>query len=93
MLDHGHVLMELLKQPLYHPLPLWKQVCLLAVTSERLLDDIPLKEVRPFADSLLSHLQTQEAALIQKIQSTGKLEEEDRAALLATATAYKKQVK
>ena len=29
MLDHGHVLMELLKQPLYHPLAMWKEVVIL----------------------------------------------------------------
>ena len=30
MLDHGHVLMELLKQPLYHPLAMWKEVVILS---------------------------------------------------------------
>ena len=33
MLDHGHVLMELLKQPLYHPLAMWKEVVILSALS------------------------------------------------------------
>lgn len=93
MLDHGHVLMELLKQPLYHPLPLWKQVCLLCVASERLLDDIPLADIREFTNNLLAHLEQNQSQLIQEIQSTGKLSDEAKADLLATAEAYKKQVK
>ena len=44
--------MELLKQPLYHPQPLWRQVCVLAVASERLFDDIPLKNLRDFVNDL-----------------------------------------
>lgn len=93
MLDHGHVLMELLKQPLYHPLPLWKQVCLLCVASERLLDDIPLADIREFTNNLLAHLEQNQSQLIQEIQSTGKLSDEAKADLLATTEAYKKQVK
>ncbi len=93
MLDHGHVLMELLKQPLYHPLPLWKQVCLLCVASERLLDDIPLHDIREFTNHLLAHLEQNKSQLIQEIQTTGNLSDEAKADLLATAEAYKKQVK
>ena len=37
MLDHGHVLMELLKQPLYHPLAMWKEVVILSAASNGLL--------------------------------------------------------
>ena len=93
MLDHGHVLMELLKQPLYHPLPLWKQVCLLCVASERLLDDIPLGDIREFTNHLLIHLEQNQSQLIQEIQTTGNLSDEAKADLLETAKAYKKQVK
>ena len=93
MLDHGHALMELLKQPLYHPQPLWRQVCVLAVASERLFDDIPLKNLRGFVNDLMAHLEQSQAALIKKIQETGQLSDEDKATLIAEAEAYKKQVK
>ena len=93
MLDHGHALMELLKQPLYHPQPLWRQVCVLAVASERLFDDIPLKNLRDFVNDLMTHLEQSQAALIKKIQETGQLSDEDKATLIAEAEAYKKQVK
>ena len=85
--------MELLKQPLYHPQPLWRQVCVLAVASERLFDDIPLKNLRDFVNDLMTHLEQSQAALIKKIQETGQLSDEDKATLIAEAEAYKKQVK
>ena len=93
MLDHGHALMELLKQPLYHPQPLWRQVCVLAVASERLFDDIPLKNLRDFVNDLMTHFEQSQAALTKKIQETGQLSDEDKATLIAEAEAYKKQVK
>ena len=96
MLDHGHALMELLKQPLYHPQPLWRQVCVLAVASERLFDDIPLKNLRDFVNDLMAHLEQSQGKvrdLVEKIQETGQLSDEDKATLIAEAEAYKKQVK
>ena len=96
MLDHGHALMELLKQPLYHPQPLWRQVCVLAVASERLFDDIPLKNLRDFVNDLMAHFEQSQGKvrdLVEKIQETGQLSDEDKATLIAEAEAYKKQVK
>jgi len=96
MLDHGHALIELLKQPLYHPQPLWRQVCVLAVASERLFDDIPLKNLRDFVNDLMAHFEQSQGKvrdLVEKIQETGQLSDEDKATLIAEAEAYKKQVK
>ena len=55
MLDHGHVLMELLKQPLYHPLSTWKEVIILAAASNQLLDDIAVSELREFREGLTNY--------------------------------------
>ena len=52
MLDHGHVLMELLKQPLYHPLAMWKEVVILSAASNGLLDDVALSDLRSFREGL-----------------------------------------
>ena len=66
---------------------------LFCVASERLLDDIPLADIRDFTNNLLAHLEQNQSQLIQEIQSTGKLSDEAKADLLATTEAYKKQVK
>ena len=54
MLDHGHVLMELLKQPLYHPLAMWKEVVILSAASNGLLDDVALSDLRSFREGLMN---------------------------------------
>jgi len=63
------------------------------VASERLLYDISLHDIREFTNHLLAHLEQNKSQLIQEIQTTGNLSDEAKADLLATAEAYKKQVK
>ena len=92
MLDHGHVLMELLKQPLYHPLSTWKEVIILAAASNQLLDDIAVSELREFREGLTSYVQSNGAAIIQEIQEKGTLSPENLEQLLTLVRDYKKQV-
>ena len=47
-LDHGKRLLELLKQPLYHPMPVSRQAVLLYIGTNGLLDDVPAEQVRDF---------------------------------------------
>ncbi len=53
ILDHGHILMELLKQPLYHPLAMWKEVVLLVAASKKLMDDVEPSELNDFRAQML----------------------------------------
>ena len=92
MLDHGHVLMELLKQPLYHPLSTWKEVIILAAASNQLLDDIAVSELREFREGLTNYVQSNGAAIIQEIQEKGTLSPENLEQLLTLVRDYKKQV-
>ena len=87
MLDHGHVLMELLKQPLYHPLAMWKEVVILSAASNGLLDDVALADLRSFREGLMNG-----AAIVKEINETGKLSDESREKLLELVRTYKKQV-
>ena len=92
MLDHGHVLMELLKQPLYHPLSTWKEVIILAAASNQLLDDIAVSELREFRKGLTNYVQSNGAAIVQEIQEKGTLSPENLEQLLTLVRDYKKQV-
>ena len=92
MLDHGHVLMELLKQPLYHPLSTWKEVIILAAASNQLLDDIAVNELREFRERLTNYVQSNGAAIVQEIQEKGTLSPENLEQLLTLVRDYKKQV-
>jgi len=88
MLDHGHVLMELLKQPLYHPLAMWKEVVILSAASNGLLDDVALAD----REGLMNYVEANGAAIVKEINETGKLSDESREKLLELVRTYKKQV-
>ena len=92
MLDHGHILMELLKQPLYHPLAMWKEVVLLAAASHGLLDDVTASELRSFREGLGSYVESNGAELVAELKKTGKLSDEQLEKLLDMVRNYKKQV-
>ena len=64
-LDHGRRLLELLKQPLYHPMPVSRQAILLYVATSGLVDDVPLEHVRPFVLGFADE--------VAEIESTGTL--------------------
>lgn len=92
MLDHGHVLMELLKQPLYHPLAMWKEVVVLSAASNGLLDDVALSDLRSFREGLMNYVEANGAAIVTEMKETGKLSDESREKLLELVRTYKKQV-
>ena len=72
-LDHGRRLLELLKQPLYHPMPVSRQAILLYAATNGLLDDVPLDRVRSFALDLAQELEQEHADVVEEIESTGNL--------------------
>lgn len=92
ILDHGHILMELLKQPLYHPLAMWKEVVLLAAASHKLLDDVELSEPNSFRDGLMHYTEQNGGAALTEIREQGTLSEEHLEQLLEMVRQYKKQV-
>ena len=92
MLDHGYVLMELLKQPLYHPLAMWKEVVILSAASNGLLDDVALSDLRSFREGLMNYVEANGAAIVTEMKETGKLSDESREKLLELVRTYKKQV-
>ena len=92
MLDHGHVLMELLKQSLYHPLAMWKEVVILSAASNGLLDDVALSDLRSFREGLMNYVEANGAAIVTEMKETGKLSDESREKLLELVRIYKKQV-
>ena len=58
LLKHGHMLTELLKQPLYAPLPHYEQVILLYAAQHGMLDDIPLNELKEYRSELMSYIRS-----------------------------------
>ena len=72
-LDHGRRLLELLKQPLYHPMPVSRQAVILYAATNGLLDDVPLDKARDFALAFAKEMEDEHHDVMDEIQSTGNL--------------------
>ena len=72
-LDHGRRLLELLKQPLYHPMPVSRQAIILYAATNGLVDDVPLDKVRQFLLDVDQEMENEHADVTDEIQSTGNL--------------------
>ena len=89
MLTYGASLYNLLKQPLYHPMSLAKQVILLCAASHKLLIDVPAEHLEAFKDGLMDYMAQHAPGVIQSIHETRKLEEEMETAVVEAVTAFK----
>ena len=69
-LQHGKALMELLKQPLCHPLSLHEQVMTLCMANNGVFDEIPTKEVKGRQADILSFMDLKHPELGRKIEET-----------------------
>lgn len=67
LLDHGDRLVELLKQPLSRPLPLHEQVILLCAANNKLLLDVPVKEIKNFRRDLEEYFEDKYPDIINEI--------------------------
>ena len=67
-LNHGAHLIELLKQPLYHPMSLSKQIILLYAASHRMLNEIPLKELRHETEEMVAYFEQKHPEIIKEIE-------------------------
>lgn len=76
LLNRGHMLTELLKQPLYNPLPHYEQVILLYAASHGYMKNIPIKEIKQFSQELLSYIKTYGSDIIEEIESKKALDDE-----------------
>jgi F-type H+-transporting ATPase subunit alpha len=69
-LAHGKALMELLKQPLCHPLSLHEQVMTLIMANHGVFDTIETKEVKKYQGDILSYMDLSYPEIGQKIEET-----------------------
>jgi F-type H+-transporting ATPase subunit alpha len=68
LLEHGHMLTELLKQPLYNPLPHYEQVILLYAAQHGFFKGIPLKELREYRTDLMNYIRSYGQDIISEIE-------------------------
>ncbi len=84
-LKQGRILMELLKQPLAHPLSMVDQVLLLTAAVGRKMIDIPPKKMRDYKPALLAYIHENAPDLVRRIETSGELTDRDREQILSLA--------
>ncbi len=89
MLNYGKSLYQLLKQPLYHPMRVAKQVILLCAANARLLTDVPADQMEAFKDGLMDLFETSYPEIVEEIESTGQLSDETAQTILNVVRQYK----
>ena len=91
-LDHGKQLMEILKQPLYHPMSVSRQAVILYISTGSLLADVPLAKSREVAQGFVDYLENTQPQLLEEIEFTGALSAAVAESIRAELDAYKGQV-
>ena len=87
-LDRGGRLVEILKQGQYVPMPVEKQVAIIFVGTQGLLDTVDIKHVRQFEESFLEMLEQKHSDILTSILETGKLESDMAGKLKDVAQKY-----
>ena len=87
---HGHVLMELLKQPLCRPLSMAEQVITLSAANAKIMLSIPIQKVKDFQMKLLTYMKETHSGLMRKLETTGVLDDELNQEIVNAALEFKK---
>ena len=90
-LDHGQVLMEILKQPQYQPIPVEKQVMIIYAAVNHVLDDIEVEQVKEFEHKLFEFMDTQYPQVGKAIRSEGVISDATDAQLKEAIELCKKE--
>ena len=90
-LAQGRVLMELLKQPLEHPLSMADQVITLVVAESRRMIDLPVKEVKEYQSEMLDYFHASYPNIVSEITTSGRLEDSTAKEILKAADAFRSE--
>lgn len=90
-LERGQRMIELLKQDVYSPVVMEKQVCILYAGTKGFLDSVPVKDIRFFEKSLYGALDS-EVNILESIRTSGKLEDETKKQLELIIQAVKSEM-
>lgn len=90
-LQHGQVLMELLKQPLNHPMSHADMVIILVVADAGILDDLNSKQVKKEETKLLDWFNENHNEISHEINTTKKLDDNLKTRIITLAKQYRGQ--
>jgi F-type H+-transporting ATPase subunit alpha len=88
-LAYGAGLMQLLKQPLCHPLSMPEQVITLVAATARLFADVKTTEVKPMQMAMLDYFAKKRSDLINRLRDGKVLTDEIKESIIETAKEFK----
>ncbi len=88
-LAYGKCLMELLKQPLYHPLSLHEQVITLCAATHKVMVDVDVNGLKEFQMGLLEYMDSAYPEIGQEIEATKNLTDALVEKIVNAANEYK----
>ncbi|HEV1284072.1 MAG TPA: F0F1 ATP synthase subunit alpha [Bryobacteraceae bacterium] len=90
-LTRGSRMVELLKQGQYSPVPVEKQVLILYVGTQGVLDDLPLPQVRAFEQEFFHFVENARPGLLPEIREKKTLTDEIKAQINSIVKEFKLQ--
>ncbi len=87
-LRHGNVLMELLKQPLEHPLSMHEQVIILVAVGSGRLDMIPVKKVKEYKERLLTYFNTEQGEICDELEKSGEMSDQLKRRIIEAVDSF-----
>ena len=88
-LAYGAGLMQLLKQPLCHPLSMPEQVITLVAATARIFADVKTTEVKPMQMAMLDYFAEKRSDLINRLRDGKVLTDEIKESIIETAKEFK----
>ena len=89
-LTYGKGLMELLKQPLGHPLSLADMVFTLVGATGKKFMDVPTEQIKKFQNEMLEYMNENHSSLVNTIEQTKVLDDDTREQILEAIDEFKK---
>ena len=92
-LEHGEILLEILKQPQYQPVPVEHQIMIIYAAVNKYLADLGVEHVKAFEKGLYDFMDTHYAQVGKAIRETGQMDEKTEELLKEGIETYKAEFK
>ena len=92
-LNYGRSLMELLKQPLGHPISMADQVITLVAATNRAFSDMPVEEIKSYQGEMLDFIHRVHPEIVNELNSSKKLEDTLRDDIIKATEEFKESRK
>ena len=88
-LAHGKALMELLKQPLGHPMSMAEQVITLVAANAHVFSYLEAAQVKPFQKEMLADFNMNHTDIINQLETTKSLSDDIKDSIVKAAESFK----